>query len=101
MNKKLAIFKVNGQAVEQIEGDNVNLDEIETIKTCLSVKHGVSYNDIEVDVKDVFEPELSQNCIVTDVGLMYRVDRPYAMFVKVEGLKRSIKKTDDFLEVSL
>ena len=86
MSKKLAIFKVRGEEVEQIEGDQIDIQGIEGIKACLAIKHHVPYNDIEVDIKDVYEPELSTSAVVNEIGLYFRANRPCAIFVKANGI---------------
>lgn len=84
--KKIATFKVRGEALEQIDGDQIDLNGIESIKACLAIKHCVHYNDIEVDIEDLYEPELSKNTFVNELGLYFRADRACAVFVKVQGL---------------
>jgi hypothetical protein len=37
------------------------------MKTNIAIMHGVSYDDVEVDTKDIYTPELS-DCFVRDGG---------------------------------
>lgn len=89
MNKtKLILFKVHDKIVEQIEGDDVTITEVESIKSSIAVIHGVSFDDVDIDTKDIYKPELSKTWIVRDDGLlMAKVDNPYATFREVTGLR--------------
>jgi hypothetical protein len=66
---KTIIFKIHGRAIEEIDGDDITLDQAETMKTNLAIMHCVSYDDVEVDTKDIFSPELS-DCFVRDNGCL-------------------------------
>jgi hypothetical protein len=106
MNKtKLILFKVQDKVVEKIEGNEVTIEEVESIKSSIAVIHGVSFDDIDIDTEDIYLPELSKTWIVRDDGmLMAKVDNPYASFREVTGLRPALDITKpelfgEFLEL--
>lgn len=84
---KLVIFKVLGEAKEQIDGDDINLDQVEIMKTNLAFMHGVSYDDVEVDFKDSYVPDIASDLIVREDGLFMFRPNPHAIFRAVEGIR--------------
>ena len=89
MNKnKLVIFRVNGKAVEEIEGTDIDLNGVENMKTNIAIMHGVRYDDVEVDTKDIYTPELS-DCFVRDNGALMYQSKGKSNPVFVSGLRPS------------
>lgn len=87
---KLVIFIVNGKAVEQMEGSEVDILTVESIKTNIAILHGVSYDEVEVDTQDVESPELSLNLeVFPDGSLMHRKNQ-YAQLTSVNGLSPAL-----------
>jgi len=84
---KLVTFSVRGKAVEQIEGDGIDLDGVECMKTSLAIIHGVSFEEVEVVSKDVFEPELSPFLTVNDEGVLLFKANNLAVFVPVRSVR--------------
>lgn len=67
MKSKLVIFLVRGKQVEEIDGD-VEIGVVESIKTNLAIIHHVSYDEIEIDTKDVEVREFS-HFMISEFGL--------------------------------
>lgn len=82
---KIVKFKVNGQTVEEIDGDEVTITQVESTKSCLAHLHGVPYDSVEVDTEDIEKPEVSQTMFVTDhMGLCFKAPNPYSVFRSVD-----------------
>jgi hypothetical protein len=81
---KIVKFIVNNHTIEEIDGDDVTHECVEKIKSSLSVIHNVPFDDIEVDFEDAIKPEVSKTLFVTDKGLQFRADNPYASLRSVD-----------------
>ncbi|MCC6447271.1 MAG: hypothetical protein IT215_01115 [Chitinophagaceae bacterium] len=106
MKSKLYIFLVNGKPVEQIDGKEICHDELVQLKSGLACIHNVPFDEIEVDSQDIIEPEVSRTLFVTDNGLQFRADNPYASLRSVDSPVPSldIRQSDlfdEFLELIL
>lgn len=73
-------FIVNGKTVEEIDGDEITFNEVETTKTCLAYMHGVTYDEVEVVADDIDKQDLSPTLFVVEgMGLAYKANS-YAIF---------------------
>ncbi len=82
---KIVKFKVNGQTVEEVDGDDITITQVENTKSCLAHLHGVAYDEIEVATEDIEKPDVSQTMFVTDhMGLCFKAPNPYSVFRSVD-----------------
>jgi len=86
------IFKIQDKEVERVNWD-IATNDIEIIKSCLAASQGVNFDDIDMEMIDVYTPELSLEAWVNQSGLVFRPNRAYAMPRIVYGLG-SIQRLD-------
>jgi hypothetical protein len=100
MNKnKLVIFLVNGKQVEEIEGHEIDINGVERMKTNIAIMHGVSYEDVEVDTKDICTPELSSLIVRADGTFMqYKNGIPNPVLVRGVSPSMDIHHEELFYE---
>lgn len=72
IQNKLILFIVHGKIVEEIEGSEIDHNGVENMKTNLAIMHGVSFDDVEMDTKDIHIPELSELFVRDDGALMWK-----------------------------
>lgn len=102
---KLVIFLVNGEAVEQIEGNDIDICGVESVKSAIAASKGIKYDDIEILIKDIEVHEITGNWIVRNDGLlMAKAPNQYASFVPVNGLRPAMdinkeEMEDEYLEL--
>lgn len=78
-------FIVNGKTVEEIDGDDITIKEVEDTKSCLAYMHGVNYDDIEVAMDDTEKEDVSPTLFVSDhMGLCFKAPNPYSVFRAVD-----------------
>ena len=87
---KLISFIVRGKAVEQIGGDEIDLDEVENMKIRLAFIHGVSFDEVEFEAQDVLEPELSTSLAVNEQGELVFKANQYAIFMPVGSIRPAL-----------
>jgi len=87
---KLVTFSIKGKVIEQIEGDFIDLYGVESMKTNLAIIHNVSYDDVELDYKDIFKPELSLSLLVNGLGTLMFKSNEFAAFSPVESVRPSM-----------
>lgn len=99
MKSKLVIFLVNGVAVEQIEGSDIDICGVESVKSAIAASRGINYDDIDIETKDIEVPEITGNWIVRGDGLfMAKAPNQYASFIPVEGLRPAMDISKEELE---
>ena len=102
---KLVIFKIHGEAKEQIDGDEISTYQVEAMKTNLAIMHCVAYDDVEVDIQDCEVPEFSMTAAIDQNGrLISRIDNPYCSWKVVSGVRpamdiRHDELLDEFIEL--
>lgn len=85
---KLIIFLVNGKPVEEIDGDDITLDGTMQMKTNIAIMHGVSFDEVEVDTKDIEVQYLSQTAVVNRIGaLLFRANSNTMHWKTVTGIR--------------
>lgn len=82
--KKIFVFLINNQPVDKLNGDDIYFDTLTQFKRDLALAHQVSEESIEVVPQDVYEQEYSRTLSVTENGLQYRNDNPYASWRPVD-----------------
>jgi hypothetical protein len=87
---KLIIFKVNGEPKEQIDGNDITIDQMDIMKTNIAIMHGVSFDEVDIDIQDDYIPEISSNLIVREDGLFMFRPNQYAIFKPVEGVRPAL-----------
>ena len=93
MGSKKIFFKVRDIVVEEVDGEDITVDEVEMTKSCLAHLHGVTYDEIEIDTEDT--PEKSKTMFVTGhMGLCYKAPNEYSVFRTVDT--PVLAKTYDF-----
>ena len=81
---------MNGKPVEEIDGDDINLKGVENMKTNIAIMHGVTYDEVEVDTKDIASPEFAGDLIIhSDGSLMYKPNQ-YAHYIYVSGVRPAL-----------
>lgn len=96
---KTIIFKIHGRSIEEIDGDDITIDQAETMKTNLAIMHCVSYDDVEIDTKDIYVPELSQLIVRADGTFMqYKNGIPNPVIVTGVSPSMDIHHEDLFYE---
>lgn len=96
-SNKLIIFLVNGNPVEEIEGDEIDFNGVENMKTNLAIIHGVAYDEVEVDTKDIETQELSDCFVRFGGGLMYHPKRnTYPIYVQLPVPAMDISEEEKF-----
>ena len=70
---KILNFKINGKIVETIEASEITIDCLKSFKSSIAVMNRVSYDEVEVESKDVEAPELSLLMVVRPDGTLMRV----------------------------
>lgn len=102
MKSKLVIFLVNGIAVEQIEGSDIDICGVESVKSAIAASKGINYDDIEIETKDIEVPEIPEitgNWIVRGDGLlMAKAPNQYASFIPANGLRPAMDINKEELE---
>ena len=95
---KKVIFKINGQEVDTINGDDIDLRELENLKIQIAFAHSVSVHDIEMDTIDEVVRELSKHTYISKDGLFFKPKNDYAIFTAVKSISPSfeIKSEDGF-----
>jgi len=71
---KLVIFSVHGKEVEQIEGHDISLKQVEDMKCAIAFMNGVSFDDVEFEARDIYvveRQELSLTCSISTGGVYY------------------------------
>lgn len=101
---KLVIFKVNGEPKEQIDGNDITIDQVDIMKTNIAIMHGVSFDEVDVDIQDDFLPEISSELIVRADGLFMFRPNPHAIFKPVQGVRPALdlnhpELEDEFLDL--
>jgi len=82
---KIINFKINGRTVEEMDGEDVSITEVEVTKSCLAHLHNVPYDDIEVVAEDVEKQDVSSTLFVTErLGLSFKAPNPYSVFRAVD-----------------
>ena len=71
MKERIFIFKHKDQELERVDWD-IQISDIEIIKSCLAFTKNINYDDIEMDTIEVYKPELSNLFVRADKALMYR-----------------------------
>ena len=65
------IFKINNKEVERVDWD-INTDDVEFIKGCLTNTHGVNFDEIDFEKVEIYNPELGDCFVRSDGSLMYK-----------------------------
>lgn len=65
---KLVQFIINGKVVEQVNGNEVNFDDIENLKVSIAFIQCVAFGDVEVVSVDAMFPELSETMSIRNDG---------------------------------
>ena len=97
---KVVLFKIQKKVLETIEADDINLHQVECMKTNLAIMHGVSFDDVEVDTEEIYVPEIAEFLTVDCNGkLLFRANER-AIFVQASGLTPAmdINKEDLYYE---
>ena len=95
---KLIIFKVNGEPKEQIDGNDITIDQVDIMKTNIAIMHGVSFDEVDVDIQDEYVPEIASNLIVRADGLFMFRPNEHAIFRPAEGVRPAFDLSQPELE---
>lgn len=104
-SNKTILFKVRGNTVEEVDGCDMTIEDVEKTKSCLAALHAVTYDEVEVIAKDTEGYTVSNTLAsIHGMGLAYKAPREYAVYRKVEGVKmvkpnlKSQESIDEFLD---
>ncbi len=97
MTKKV-VFRINGKEVDTINGDEIDLRELENLKIQIAFAHSVSVHDIEMDTVDEVIREMSSHSFISRQGLHFKPQNEYAIFALVKSLSPAseIESEDGF-----
>ena len=101
---KKIIFKINGVQVDTLTADEIDLQELDSLKIAMAFAHNVGSQDIEVITKDEIVRDISPYAFINKDGLHFKAKREYAVFVLARGIApvfniNSEEKFERFLDL--
>lgn len=88
MKERNFIFKIQNKEIERVTWD-IAIDDIDIIKGCLALTHGINVEDIEMETIEIYKPELSEKLFIRpDGSLMCTLHANHLFYVN--GLQPSV-----------
>lgn len=87
---KKVIFKIHGVEVESVNGDEIDLNELENLKITIAFAHSVGTQDIEVMTQDIVVREFATNLHIGTEGLFFKTKNDYSVFRVVDTIKPTV-----------